>query len=107
MSTESAMKQTFDWLTGERDYQVKKFGTDLDDQHTREFGVGPETWWQDQVAMYLHRANLFGLDTPQGRQCVAKATATMCGLLESVIRVNGELPQPGVSSGNLDGVQRT
>jgi hypothetical protein len=99
------MDATFNWLISERDYQINKFGIGLDDQHTIEFGVQPETWWQDQVAMYLHRANLFGLDTPQGRQMVAKATATMCGLLESVIRVHGELPPPGVSSGNLDGVQ--
>ena len=98
--------QTFGWLQSERAYQVNKFGTDLDDQHTQEFGVRSETWWPEQVAMYLLRANLFGLDSPQGRQAVAKATATMCGLLESVIRVHGQLPLPGVSSGNLDGVQQ-
>lgn len=92
---------TFEWLQKERAYQVGKFGIELDDVHTNE-GIGKESWWQDQIGMYMHRANLLTLDNILGRQALAKAVATACGMLESVIRTHGRLPAPGVSSGNVD-----
>lgn len=100
---------TFDWLQKERAYQVGKFGIELDDIHTKEgdgdqqteAGVGKNSWWFNQITMYLQRAKVTGLDNPIGRQAAAKATATACGMLESVIRTYGDLPAPGVSSGNI------
>jgi hypothetical protein len=94
--------QAFEWLAGERRYQVEKFGTELDDEHTRQ-GLGDETWWRQQLLNYLHRAHVLGLELPVGRQAAAKFTATACGLLESLIRVHGPLPPPGVPSGELHG----
>lgn len=89
---------TFDWLANERRYQVKKFGTDLDDEHTRE-GLSDDGWWWRQLTNYYHRARILSLDSPLGRQAIAKFTATACGLVESVVRVHGSLPPPGVPSG--------
>jgi hypothetical protein len=97
----SAASQCFDWLVHEREYQVEKFGTDLDDEHTLA-GLGEESWWWQQLTNYFHRSRVLGLDTPVGRQAIAKFAATSCGLLESVIRVYGALPRPGVSSGEIE-----
>jgi hypothetical protein len=97
----SAASQCFDWLIHEREYQVEKFGTDLDDEHTLA-GLGEESWWWQQLTNYFHRSRVLGLDTPVGRQAIAKFAATSCGLLESVIRVYGALPRPGVSSGEIE-----
>lgn len=102
----SAQSHTFEWLVGEREYQLQKFGTQLDDQHTVE-GIGPEDWWQRQLLSYLHRAGVLGLDLPVGRQAVAKFAATACGLLESVVRVHGTLPPPGVPSGDVGATRPT
>lgn len=92
--------KAFKWLQDERAYQIGKFGIELDDQHTTE-GIGKDSWWQNQIGMYMHRANLLTLDNPLGRQALAKAVATACGMLESAIRTYGDLPAPGVSSGNV------
>jgi len=98
----SAASQVFEWLIREREYQVQKFGTELDDEHTRE-GLGEASWWWRQLTTYYHRAHVLTLETPVGRQALAKFTATACGLLESVVRRFGPLPPPGVSSGELHG----
>jgi hypothetical protein len=96
----AAAAEAFAWLAGERRYQLAKFGTTLDDEHTRE-GIGTESWWWQQITNYFHRASLLGLDNPLGRQAIAKFTATACGLFESVIREYGAPPPPGVPSGEL------
>jgi hypothetical protein len=98
--TMSAASQCFEWLVREREYQVNKFGTDLDDEHSLQ-GFGDDSWWWQQLTNYYHRSKVLGVDTPGGRQAIAKFSATSCGLLESVIRIYGPLPQPGVSSGEI------
>ena len=98
----SAGSQTFDWLVGERQYQVTKFGTAADDAHTAE-GLDGDSWWWHQLTTYFHRSRVLGLETPLGRQALAKFVATGCGLLESVVRMHGPLPAPGVPSGETHG----
>lgn len=94
--------EIFAWLRGERGYQVRKFGTEQDDNHTRE-GLGQEGWWWRQFMNYYYRAQVLGLELPNGRQALAKFVATACGLLESTVRLYGPLPAPGVPSGeNID-----
>lgn len=95
-----AANQAFDWLVRERSYQVRKFGTDLDDKHTIE-GLTEDGWWWRQLTSYYHRSKVLTLDTPVGRQALAKFVATACGLLESVVRTHGPLPLPGVPSGEV------
>jgi hypothetical protein len=99
---EAFARQVFVWLVKERNYQLGKFGTALDDEHTSSDGLAPGGWWDRQLSMYFHRAKVLGLDLPNGRQALAKYVATACGLLESVVRVHGSLPAPGASSGHIE-----
>lgn len=95
--------QVFSWLIRERNYQLNKFGIAQDDDHTRTFGLAQDGWWWRQLLNYYHRAGVLGLETTNGRQALAKFTATACGLTESVIRVYGPLPEPGYPSGHVEG----
>lgn len=97
----SPASETFGWLIRERAYQVGKFGTALDDDHTRA-GLGEEGWWWRQLTSYFHRSRVLTLDTAVGRQALAKFVATGCGLLESAVRLYGSLPSPGVPSGTVE-----
>lgn len=98
---EAYARQVFVWLVRERGYQLKKFGTQLDDEHTEASGLQADGWWSHQLQMYYHRAGVLGLEHLNGRQALAKYVATACGLLESVVRVHGWLPAPGLTSGNV------
>lgn len=104
-----------DWLKDEAQYQANKFGdgnfAENDIKRTPQFGYQrknfdtpyEDTYWYNQLNQYLHRAYVLGVDTPVGRQALAKFAATALGLVESAVRVYGELPEPGVTSGeNLD-----
>ena len=53
------------------------------------------------VGSYMHRAVVLGLDTPSGRQALAKALKTLQGFTESAVRRYGPLPDPGVPSGEI------
>jgi|GEM_PF-2378152 hypothetical protein len=98
---ESHARQVFVWLARERNYQVSKFGTTRDDEHTLQHGLSPDAWWTTQLEMYYHRARVLGLEHENGRQALAKYVATGCGMLESVVRSYGRLPNPGVPSGEI------
>ena len=88
------------WLRDERDYTAGKYGLDNDDAATLEKGV---EHWENQIGDRIHRAKLLGIDSPLGRQAFAKIASTAMMALESVVRTYGELPEPGVTSGeNLD-----
>lgn len=93
-----------DWLTKELAYVDKKFPLSVRGAHHLELekeGVSSDSYWFQQVYQYVKRAEVLGLDNPLGRQAIAKALSTMFGLVERVVEVYGELPPPGVSSGNL------
>jgi hypothetical protein len=93
-----------DWLTKELVYVDKKFPSSVRGDHSSELeqtGVSFDSYWFQQVYQYVKRAEILGLDNPLGRQAIAKGLSTMFGLVERVIEVYGELPPPGVSSGNL------
>jgi hypothetical protein len=57
-------------------------------------------WWR-QLTQYIARVRMFGLETPQGRQAYMKFIATALGAGESMLRVFGNPPQPGVPSGEI------
>lgn len=91
-----------DWLSDERDYTIDKFGIDLDNKHIKEWNdsIGDlQSYWEQQFTNYLGRAATLGLNTPGGKQAFAKFVATTVGALEAVVRVYGEIPSPGVPSG--------
>jgi hypothetical protein len=90
--------EVFSWLRGERALQLKEFSPESDDQHTFE-GLDDDSWWSSQLRHYLVRARDAGLETPAGRQAMAKFVATAIALLESSVRLYGSLPGPGVRMG--------
>ena len=92
-----AWEYAVQWVQDEYFYATDKITQDpeSDDQKT----LNNPDYWEDQIAMYVHRAYTLGLDTPGGRQAAGKAAATAMCFLESVVRVCGPLPIPGVPSG--------
>lgn len=91
------------WLEDEREYQMKKFSVEQDNEHVKAWADNAEDWWDNQFDNYLHRAYILKLDTINGRQALAKFVATAVGMLEAAVRCYGPLPEPGVPSGyNLD-----
>jgi hypothetical protein len=99
---DATAQEVFNWLIGERAYQLNKFGIAQDDLHTAEGINMNDSWWWNQMVMYIHRSAILGLETPNGRQALAKFVATACGMLESVVRTHGPLPTPAQSSGNIE-----
>lgn len=101
-------RQVYSWLAAEEvGHQDLKFteatktaGPLSDDNWTHDPLM---TKWSDKIGMYLHRADILGLDNPLGRQAAAKAVATAHGMLESIVRVHGDLPPGGVPSGEING----
>lgn len=112
MSIEFIQDPDFDyclqWLVYEREYTLDKFGKDQDQRHVKEFHElrtesSADNWWDQQLENYYHRFQVLGLDTPNGRQALAKFVSTALGMLTAAVQVYGPLPEPGVSSGeNLD-----
>jgi hypothetical protein len=88
------------WLRAELLAQRTKFSEEDDLRHVTE-GIGTESFWQHQLEMYLHRASVLGLDQLNGRQALAKFVATAAAFLKAVVRVYGDLPEPGHPSGEL------
>lgn len=96
-----------DWLDDElRDYVYRKFDPAEDVKHLHEFIAAnsaaelDETWWSKQLANYYHRAKILGLENANGRQALGKFVATAIGMLAAAVDEFGELPEPGVSSGD-------
>lgn len=56
----------------------------------------------DFITSYLKRAELFGLDLPQGRQALAKAAVTCINYLAYVMEDGATMPRPGVPSGEIE-----
>lgn len=91
------------WLQEEWDgHIVRKFGSAINPPgvtNMAETGVEDDGLWMQQILQYIDRARVFGLDTPKGRQALAKATATMISAAGTSVRVYGELPKGGTTSG--------
>lgn len=96
-------RQLLRWLREEWRYADDKFDDHRrqHDEEMRDGGITDAGWWFNQVFQYVARGRVLGLENPLGRQAIAKCWAAMSGLVESVIRVHGDLPEPGVPSGYL------
>lgn len=92
-----------EWLSRESEYASAKYDDSRPDHDAfmKTQGVGPESWWRDQLLQYVHRAHVLGLDNENGRQQLAKALATATGMVESMIRVYGLPSEPGHPSGEI------
>jgi hypothetical protein len=92
------------WYAAEIRYADAKFDDQRNghDDSMRVDGLGQDGFWFGQIFQYADRARLFGMDTLQGRQALAKLAMTAIGAVESSIRVHGPLPEPGLSSGYIE-----
>jgi hypothetical protein len=92
-------------MEGEWPYSDQKFSFELRAQADEDLRQHPDfrqgSRWFDFIQQYLHRAGLFGLDNPLGRQALMKALNTVWPACESMARVYGTPPAPGVNSGEL------
>lgn len=82
------------WLDGERGYAERKWTPGMTDE------IPPDDY-KRWVGQYMHRATVLGLDNPLGRQALAKALRTLLAFTESTVRQYGQLPPPGVPSGEV------
>lgn len=73
------------WVIERQPMILSRFPITQNDAHTLE-GLD---YWKNKFDMYLGRADLLTLDSPEGRQAVAEHFATSLGLLASVWRVYG------------------
>jgi len=94
------------WVAQERaEYADVKFAADGDNRAElvaamRSEGLAPT--WIGFILNYLKRAELFGLDTLQGRQALGKALVTVTHCLETAVEIHGPMPRPGVPSGEIE-----
>jgi hypothetical protein len=119
--SQSAERQhLYEWIGEEDDYSDKKFEDQRaeQDKYLASHDIG---WWVNWIKMYYNRASLFlngALDCrmsgdpesiekavhleKMAQQAMAKAAMTAKNGVESSIRVFGDLPEPGLSSGNVE-----
>lgn len=92
------------WLHDERyKYADTKYNdkNEVDYHMQVDSGIGENSWYEGFIGNYFKRAQLFGLNTPQGRQALGKMIVTCLDALESSVRVFGPMPRAGVPSGEI------
>lgn len=93
------------WIGIERaEYADVKYDTEkrkINDYNMEVWGLAEEGEWWVFLTNYLRRAQLLGVDTFQGRQAFGKFVVTAMSAFESMIRVKGLPPTPGVHSGKI------
>jgi hypothetical protein len=103
VTPEASRRYVSAWQAGEVPYRTTKFDSGQFQRVMTSEGVGPGTLWWDQIVGKLQRAHVLGLETPNGRQALAKCGAAVLALLEASVREYGLLPTPGVASGEYLG----
>lgn len=67
----------------------------------KDFGVTDGGEMLSFIGNYLKRAQLMGVENANGRQALGKCIVTMMAALEHAIVHFGEMPEPGVPSGEV------
>lgn len=97
-----ARRRVAEWLRAERRlYSDPKWHEGDNEADAIGHMETNQEWWFNYVNRYLNQAALQGLDTIQGRQAAAKAVVTATAMLETAVLVYGDLPKPGVTSGEI------
>lgn len=86
------------WLQAEWDYAKAKYGHIATRQWDDQLADLEYTEWWQVITNYLGRSDVFGFDSFRGRQQLAKTAQTLLALVTSVMRLHGDLPDPGRSS---------
>lgn len=100
MNRHDALDEVLAWQYAERSYVMDKWGIERPEIDA-ELAADNGTRFRHDVEMYLHRAQVLGLDNPLGRQALMKGLSTLIEFNVSVRLVFGEFPKPGVPSGEL------
>lgn len=96
------------WIGVERrEYADLKYANGSEPRHRamldmRNFGLDINGEWWVFITNYLRRSQLLGLDTAAGRQAFGKTIVTMLHALETAVEVHGPMPQPGVTTGEVN-----
>jgi len=93
-----ANDQVFRWLHNERQFQRRVY-SDMDDNRSRiPFTDHSENSWWTRLHKYWDQAEIVTPSSAVGRELIAKFAAVAVGMLESIVRVYGPLPEPAISS---------
>ena len=93
-----------EWVELERRlYADKKYADGESNREELVQAMREQDWarWTNFAGNYLKRAELFGFDTLQGRQALGKAIVALLHTLETACDLFGDMPQPGVPSGEI------
>lgn len=97
-------KHVRQWIDEERSrYADVKFAEGAEGRVMLIQAIKDRDWerFTNFAGNYMRRAEIQGLDTPQGRQQMGKAIVTMLHMLETAILVYEPMPKPGVPSGEI------
>ena len=103
----------YKWIEQEEEYVENKFDDQRNghDESTASYDI--DDFWSRQIIQYIDRARQFMKAAKdagpveqeelemRAQQAMAKCMMTAKGCVESMIRVYGPLPAPGVSSGEI------
>lgn len=93
------------WLEMERrEYADKKYTVELREEgfvKMYEEGITQGGYWDIFLSNYYSRAQLFGLDTLNGKQAFGKFIVTCLSALEAAVLTSGPMPVPGKASGDV------
>lgn len=93
------------WLEGEWPYSDKKWSPALREEADEDLSGNPgfvDGRWPFFIGQYLHRVGMLGgMSTPRGRQALMKTLNTVLPACESMVRVFGSPPAPGINSGEI------
>lgn len=110
----------YEWIIGEEEYVAGKFDDQRDghDDSLLNDGLDSMGFWFRQIFQYYDRARLAFAAANEceadgdeesarklrlrGQQALCKGFMTAKGCCESSIRIFGDLPKPGLSSGNVE-----
>ena len=98
-SREEAFEQIIAWIRAERNYQAKKwnYGAEPEERAT------DERWWlHNGICNYWSRVRIVTVRKALGRQAAAKIITALVHMLELAIVQYGDLPKPGVTSGQIE-----
>jgi hypothetical protein len=103
----AARLRVADWIATERkEYSDKKWAEDTEHREKLKEdilvnGISDDSEQWVNICNYLGRAKVFGIDTPQGSQLLAKTIVVLLHTLETVEEEYRVLPPPGVPSGTI------
>ncbi len=94
----AAWNEAFEWIVAERRWQ-RAILSFKDDEMTREDGSNPSNGrWEKKLQKYLEMVANEGIDSVHGGIHLLQFVSLCVAMMESVSRVHGPFPEPGLPS---------